>query len=221
MIHIERGQPLATDANLKVATATGDYEDAALIECYNVADPEVLIGAYQAQYVKYGDLVYRFNDPVELGKAILTTDPQASHSAASYVRMTEELLAKMNTGALEPESLDQVIATEQAATEELRTEPQQDQEVAEEATAPVQEEQPVAPATTPAAISTDVSSTTPNVLGASTEATSTPAASGVIDNAATSTPIMPEIIIPEATSTPEALRKGGKKIAKVMRRSRG
>lgn len=233
MIHVEKDQPLASDPTLRVATATGDYEDSALIECYG-ADSAVL-GAYQAQYIKYGDLVYRFNEPEALGKAILAVDPKSTHSAASYVRMTEELLAKMNTGALEPESLDQVIATEQAATEELRTENVEDQVIEEEDVVPlVQDEAPAAPTTTSTPVSTDVSSTTPSVLGASTEATSTPAAPSVLEQAATSTlemrnievpatstPELPEIVIPEATSTPEAVRKGGKKIAKIMRRSRG
>lgn len=234
MIHIEKGQSLTSDPTLRVATVTGDYEDSALIECYG-ADGDTVVGAYQAQYIKYGDLVYRFNDPVDLGKAILAADPQATHSAASYVRMTEELLVKMNTGALEPESLDQVIATEQAATEELRTENPESQVIEEEDVArSVQDEVSDTPPTTSTPVSTDVSSTTPSVLGASTEATSTPAAPSVLEHAtstleqvrsietpATSTPTVPEILVPEATSTPEALRKGGKKIAKVMRRSRG
>lgn len=233
MIHVEKDQPLASDPTLRVATATGDYEDSALIECYGAGS--AVLGAYQAQYIKYGDLVYRFNEPEALGKAILAVDSTSTHSAASYVRMTEELLAKMNTGALEPESLDQVIATEQAAVEEQRAVVTEDGVVTDAPSAP-QAPEPVpttSASSTSTTISTDVSSTTPSVLGASTEATSTPAAPNVLEQAATSTlemrsieapststPELPEIVIPEATSTREAVRKGGKKIAKIMRRSR-
>lgn len=235
MIHIEKGQVLTSDATLIVTTATGDYEDTALIECTTVDNTELVVGAYQAQYVKYGDLVYRFNEPEALGKAILAIDPESTHTAASYVRMTNELLAKMNAGSLEQSSLDEVVATEKAAIEDQRVAP------VEEAVTPEQPstETPAAtsssastPTTSP--LNTDTSSTTPSVLGDFIEATSTPAAPSVLEQAtstlqdireietpATTTPVVPDVVLPEATTTPEALRKGGKKIAKVVRRSRG
>ncbi len=147
MIHIDKDQKIAENENLKVMTNTGDYEDSALIEFYDVIDPAVVAGAFQAQYVKYGNLVYGFNDPVELGNAILAIDGESTHTAASYVRMTKELLSQMNGGTLEAKSLDEVISTEQenmeqkkeeAATEEETTE----EEVTEESEEEVTEEEP-------------------------------------------------------------------------------
>ncbi len=118
MIHIEKDQEILGQTNLRIVTATGDYEDHALIEFYDVANPTLVAGAFQAQYVKYGSLIYGFNDPVELGNAILGVDPESTHTAASYVRMTKELLAQMHEGVLESSSLDQVITDEQQKTEE-------------------------------------------------------------------------------------------------------
>ncbi|MBP6884023.1 MAG: hypothetical protein KBC06_02220 [Candidatus Pacebacteria bacterium] len=118
MIHIEKDNGINDNANIKVATATGDYEDSALIEVYDISTPDIVAGAFQAQYIRYGNIVYGFNDPVELGRAILAVDPESTHTAASYVRMTEKLLAQMNSGTLEATSLDQVITDEQQKTEE-------------------------------------------------------------------------------------------------------
>jgi hypothetical protein len=113
MIHIDQDQTISENSNLRVMTPTGDYEDSTLIEFYDVSAPAIVSGAFQAQYVKYGNMVYTFNDPIELGKEILKIDPTSTHTAASYVRMTEELLVKMNNGSLEPSSLDQVLSVEQ------------------------------------------------------------------------------------------------------------
>lgn len=125
MIKIVQGQEVSGEPTLKVATASGDYEDTALMECYSETDPGVIVGAYQAQFVKYGALVYQHSDPIELGKALLLIDPKATHNAASYVRITNELLVKMNSGALELSSLDEAVATEQASVEEQRNAPEE------------------------------------------------------------------------------------------------
>lgn len=113
MIHIEQNQKIKDDDNLVVITPTGDYEDGALIEFYDVHNPDVVAGSFQAQYIKYGSLVYQFNEVKELGVAILAIDPESTHTAASFVRMTNELLSQMNQGSLEPASLDQVLSVEQ------------------------------------------------------------------------------------------------------------
>lgn len=132
MIHIEENQNIEENPHLKVVTPTGDYEDTALIEFYDVATPSIVVGAFQAQYVKYGSMVYRFNDHIELGKAILEIDPNSTHTSASYVRMTNELLSKMNNGTLEPESLDRALSTEQDKMEEQIENPPVEEEVSEE-----------------------------------------------------------------------------------------
>ncbi|GEM_PF-2568222 len=118
MIHIQKDQYVAENENLRVATATGDYEDVALIEFYDIANPDVIAGRFQAQYIRYGGMVYRFNDPKELGAEILLIDPTSTHAAASYVRMSNELLGQMNGGTLESVSLDEVRSVEQAKMED-------------------------------------------------------------------------------------------------------
>ncbi|HRH23935.1 MAG TPA: hypothetical protein PK295_04905 [Candidatus Magasanikbacteria bacterium] len=118
MIHIEQGQKVAESEIWIVATTTGDYADSALIEFYDSNNPGVILGAFEAQYIKYGGMVYRCNNAKELGESILKIDPDSTHTAASYVRMSNELLAQMEGGSLEPSSLDEVQATEQAKMED-------------------------------------------------------------------------------------------------------
>ncbi len=113
MIHIEQNQKISDSENLFVATATGDYEDNALIEFYEEGKSGIVLGSFQAQYVKYGNMVYKFSGHKELGEEILKIDPDSTHTSASFVRMSNQLLSQMNEGSLESTSLDNVIATEQ------------------------------------------------------------------------------------------------------------
>ncbi len=142
MIHIEKDQLVSENQTLKVATATGDYDDNALIEVYDISNPGVITGSFHAQYIAYGGLVYRYNSAKELGEEILKIDPQSTHTSASYVRMSNELLAKMDGGTLEVDSLDEVISNEQTKIEQQRIEPVVDEEVVEN-TDEVPQETPV------------------------------------------------------------------------------
>lgn len=148
MIHIEKGQKIVENENLRVASETGDYADDALIEYFDIGNENVVIGSLQAQYIKYGSLVYQFNEPKDLGEAILKIDPESTHTSASYVRMTAILLSQMNMGSLEIDSLDKVISDEQKVTEEKKEEVQESPIVTE----PVQTEtqnQEIQPITNP------------------------------------------------------------------------
>ncbi len=121
MIHIEKGQKFFEDENLVVSTATGDYADNDLIEFYNLDNPNMVAGSFQAQYIKYGNIVYKFNDNQVLGEEILKIDPESTHAAASFVKMNKELSRQMEEGSLEPESLTQVLSDEQTSMEEKMT----------------------------------------------------------------------------------------------------
>ncbi len=118
MIHIENNSEIIENKNLRVASPTGDYEDTALVDFFDISKPGMVAGSFQAQYIKYGGLVYKFNEPSELGEAILKIDPESTHSAASYVRMSKELLAQMNGGTLDSSSLDQIMVEEKNIVEE-------------------------------------------------------------------------------------------------------
>jgi len=118
MIYIEQDQTIPENENIRVLSKTGDYNDTDPIEYYSVEEPGVAQGAYHAQFIKYGGLVYRFSDPKELGEEILKIDPESTHSAASFVRMQNELLKQFDQGSLEPESLNKVLSDEQTNMEE-------------------------------------------------------------------------------------------------------
>lgn len=200
MIRITKGQPVEGDETLSVISDSGDYEDTALIECAGAASTAVV---YQAQYIKYGQLVYQHSDPVALGTEILKLDPESTHTAAAYVRMTKELLSQMQDGSLEPESLDQAIEQEQEAMEDKRSETtEESSEVEPEEPAPVDTSEPEEPIIPP--VSDDTSTTTPATLDVE-PATSTPE---VLD--------IPE----EATTTPDVVLARKKKLAqRTVRRA--
>ncbi len=112
MIYIEQDSLIAEQNNLRVASPSGEYEDTALVAFYDVARPHIELGSYQAQYVKYGSMIYKFNDPKELGEEILKVDPESKHEAAVFVRMSNELLAQMNGGTITDTSLAEIRAQE-------------------------------------------------------------------------------------------------------------
>jgi hypothetical protein len=118
MIHIEKDQKILENENLRVYSQSGDYQDDELIEVYDVTNPEIVSGAFAAQYIRYGGLVYKFNDSIDLGKEILLLDPESTHATASFVRMKEELFKKLNQGELEPQSLQQTLDSEKTSLEE-------------------------------------------------------------------------------------------------------
>jgi len=118
MIYIEQGQVIPENEKLMVSSPSGNYGDNTLIEFYHVDNRDLIIGTYQAQFIRYGSMVYKFNDVKELGEAILDVDPESSHTAASYVRMMNELNGKMDEGSLESESLDEIISNEKEKMEE-------------------------------------------------------------------------------------------------------
>lgn len=108
MIHIEKNQEVFGAPNLRVSSPTGDYDDTDLIEFYDISKNQTPPGAFQAQCVKYGNLVYKFSDAKELGEEILRIDPESTHEAASFVRMSNELLARMNKGTLDVDTLNEI-----------------------------------------------------------------------------------------------------------------
>lgn len=145
MIHIIRDQELMGNPNLKIASPTGNYEDTALIDFYNIYNPEITAGAFQAQFVKYGGMVYQFNEPKELGEAILIIDPESTHSAADFARMNIELSKQMKEGTLESKSLEKMkekINEEKKEEEEIEEEIEQEIKEEELKPAPISNEKP-------------------------------------------------------------------------------
>lgn len=201
MIHIEKDGKIYGNENLKVATATGDYEDSALIEFYDVSNTSLVAGAFQAQYIKYGNLVYGFNDPVDLGKAILEIDPESTHTAASYVRMTNELLSQMNSGSLEAKSLDEVISTEQENMEENRMEENnvQVENKVQDTVSPEVTESTNEPEVIPEVVVPNEES---EVLGDTSSTTPESMIEGVEEVVGTPEELIPEVVVPDIISDP-------------------
>lgn len=118
MIYIEKNQKIAENENVRVYSPSGEYQDNDLIEVYDISSPEIVAGAFAAQYIRYGGIVYKFNDPQELGRAILEIDPTSTHGSASFVRMQDELLAKLNGGDLNTQTLQETITNEMNSIEQ-------------------------------------------------------------------------------------------------------
>lgn len=103
MVHIEKSQKVPQNDNLIVYSPAGDYDDEQLIECSDITNPGVATCAYQAQFIKYGNLVYRFNTPEELGEELIKMDPSSSHKAVAFYK--DEQNRKMRRGlvAVDPQ----------------------------------------------------------------------------------------------------------------------
>lgn len=193
MIHIEKDSIIIENSTLRVASPTGDYDDNTLIEFYDIANPSVSIGAFQAQYIKYGNMVYAHNGHMELGAAILKIDPGSTHSSASYVRMSKELLSQMNGGSLESTSLEEVIDVEKKSIEEqINKTPEKAEVIPEEPKA----EEPVAPA--PEEVLPEVPVETP---------IETPVTPEVPVETPVETPVTPEVVVPPAEVSGEVIEE--------------
>lgn len=223
MIHIEQHQLVPENSKLRVLSVTGDYSDNDAIECYNEDEPEIAVCSYQAQFIKYGGIVYRFNTPEELGAALVQLDPESTHNSALLFKEDEERRQKRLAGTLVPENpvpadeaispiaqQEAVVEAEQPVEEEEVVPPPEEAPVEEPTPAPSEETvpspiEPILPAPT----------STPAVLDT---ASSTPAVPEVAP--ATTTPsIVPDVppapsASPEATSTPEILSVLKKKITR-------
>lgn len=102
MVPVTKGSKVFGEQKLRVVSATGEYADVDLIECADTVSAEP-IGVFQAQYVKYGPMVYQFNTPEELGAAIVALDPESTHDAAQLWREDEARRIKRQGGTLTPE----------------------------------------------------------------------------------------------------------------------
>ncbi len=211
MIHIDQGQAIPENPSLKVFSVSGDYSDNDLIECCGLDNTNIPVASFQAQFIKYGGLVYRFNEPEELGQAIVAIDPVSTHDSALLFSEEEARRLKRLAGNLLPEN--QVLADEAVspiAQEALRQEALDPTVIDKDDPASTQPAIDVPPensletpvivppvidtsTSTPPIIDTGISTTTPPVIDTST---STPP---IIDTGiSTTTPP----VIDTSTSTP-------------------
>jgi hypothetical protein len=64
MITITKGEALKDLPNMLVYSESGDYEETDLIECASIDSPKLPVAAYQAQFVKFGNVVYHQQQPL-------------------------------------------------------------------------------------------------------------------------------------------------------------
>lgn len=89
MITITNKLTITDGPSLVLYSPAGDYQDTDLILYADEQEPGTPIAQFQAQFVKYGPVVYQYNSPEELGEALYTVDPESTHDAVALYK--EEL----------------------------------------------------------------------------------------------------------------------------------
>lgn len=222
MIRLEKNKKSTESKDIIINAETAQYDDNALIECTDRSGVKNVSVAYQAQFLKYGGMVYQYSDNKELGQAILEIDPESTHSAAVYVRTLKQLSEQMDEGSLNPESVKDVVGDEpEVLGEEIEEEvvPEEEEEVEEE------------PVVIPP-LDVDVATTTPSII----TTTSTPSTDIPDVTVSSTTPTIDiepeptierpvkeeEPIIDDASSTAgEIVAYAKKKVKKTIRKKLG
>lgn len=184
MISIQKNQTIPEHPDLRVLSSSGDYGDNDLIECSTLDNPDFALCAFSSSYIKYGNVVNQFNDPLELGKKLVEIDPDCTHDTAILFKEEEARRIKREGGDFTPENpvpTDENLNTESnEVVEEVNT----DEEVVSNDESPVEE-------------STSESTTT-----TTNETEEVPVT--VDNNVTQDSTTTPEVITPEETApTPE------------------
>ncbi len=102
MVTITSGKGVPENPTLIVVSPDGDYADTDSILCAEPDASTLPVAIFEAQFVRYGSMVYRYNTPEELGKDVLAIDPSSTLDAVALYK--EELArdAARTAGTLEP-----------------------------------------------------------------------------------------------------------------------
>lgn len=112
MITITEGQAVAENEGLVVSSKGSDYADTDLILCASKEQPLVPIAMYQAQFVRYGSVVYQFNTPEDLGKALYEIDKDSTHDAVVLFQQQAARDAARAAGTLTPDTGADITAVD-------------------------------------------------------------------------------------------------------------
>ncbi len=112
MVHIDQHQAVPEREDLKVFSPTGDYQDNDLIDCYKITDPSFPICSFQAQFIKYGSLVYKFNSEDLLAEEIMKIDPESIHDSVVFYKEDKQRKKMREEGKLKPEKPDSPVVPE-------------------------------------------------------------------------------------------------------------
>lgn len=139
MISIQKNQTIPEHPDLRVLSSSGDYGDNDLIECSTLDNPDFALCAFSSSYIKYGNIVNQFNDPLELGKKLVEIDPDCTHDTAILFKEEEARRIKREGGDFTPENpvpTDENLNTE---SNEVVEEVNSNEEVVSNDESPVEE----------------------------------------------------------------------------------
>ncbi len=132
MIHITKGQSVPEHPELRVYSDTGDYEDTDLINCYKIGKPNSAFCGFEASYIGYGGMVYRYADVEKLGEALLAIDPNCKHKAALFFKNELIRKGKIEKGEYSLENTktdkEEIVEPESESETETETETETDPE---------------------------------------------------------------------------------------------
>lgn len=163
MIKIEKNQIVPEHPDLRVLSSSGDYGDNDLIECSTLDNPDFALYAFPASFIRYGNIVNQFNNPLELGEALLKIDPDCTHDTAILFKEEEARRIKREGGDYTPENpvpTDENIEEASKKAEEEKVEDNTEEPTSSESTST--EEVPEAEVQTNESGSTDSSSSNEN-----------------------------------------------------------
>ncbi|HRH24357.1 MAG TPA: hypothetical protein PK109_02090 [Candidatus Paceibacterota bacterium] len=124
MITISKGDRVAGLPDLIVSSPSGEYADVDLILCARKDAPNFDAAMYQAQFIRYGEVVYQHETPEALGAVLVAIDPESTHDAAQLWREEEKRRIAREGGTLVPE--DQTPAPD--AVEPQTTIPEEEED---------------------------------------------------------------------------------------------
>jgi hypothetical protein len=210
MVTITSDLAIAEHPTLFVYSPAGEYADADLILCADRSDPATPVAMLQAQFIKYGSMVYQFNTPEDLGKAILAIDANSKLDAVVLYQQAEARDAARAAGTLTPS--DALVAKPTPVVPDSATAtPDTSATSTPDTTAPtttgdssaasvIAQDQKIIDENTK--ILDALGTTTPSVV--SDMSTTTPATLPTTPVVATTTPVIPDTLpidVPSATST--------------------
>lgn len=160
MISITQKMRIPEDDSLVIITPDGEYADTDLILCAERSNVSLPTAQFQAQYIKYGAVVYQFNTPEALGAALFAIDPESTHDAVALYREEEARRIAREKGTLKPED---PVAAPDALQQEVPVDQQSPVEEERIEEVPVTEQPPEESPTVPELPADNTSSTTPSI----------------------------------------------------------
>lgn len=135
MITITKDLKIPDSPSRIVCSPEGDYADTDLILCAEKTKPDLALAQLEAQYIKYGPVIYQFNTPEELGAAIFALDPESTLDAVALYKEQLARDAARAAGTLtpaDPVPTPDSPTQDQTAPIEEEEEPQDEEEEEED-----------------------------------------------------------------------------------------